>query len=101
MAKGYWVTSYRSVSNPTAFSEYAALAGPAITAGGGHFLARGPATKIVALPAQQPVLDPRIVIIEFDSLQQAIATYESAGYQAALKVLGNAVERETRLVEGA
>ena len=38
MRRGYWVTFYRSVSNPTALAEYAALAGPAIQAGGGRFL---------------------------------------------------------------
>ena len=41
MAKGYWITFYRSVSNPAALSEYGRLAVPAIQAGGGRFLARG------------------------------------------------------------
>jgi len=100
MAKGYWVTFYRSVSDPAAFSAYAVLAGPVIEAGGGRFLARGLAIKTSAPPPQKPALDPRVVIIEFDSLKQAIATHESAGYQATLKALGNAVEREIRFVEG-
>src|ERR671928_17600 len=41
MAKGYWVATYRSISNPDAFAEYGKLAGPAIQAGGGRFLVRG------------------------------------------------------------
>ena len=41
MAKAYWIATYFSVSNPDALAEYAKLAGPAITAGGGRFLARG------------------------------------------------------------
>ena len=41
MAKGYWVSCYRAVRNPDALGEYAKLAGPAIEAGGGRFLARG------------------------------------------------------------
>ena len=41
MAKGYWITFYRSVSNPAALAEYAKLAGPAIQAGGGRMLSRG------------------------------------------------------------
>jgi len=100
MAKGYWVTFYRSVSDPAAFRAYAALAGPVIEAGGGRFLARGPAIKTYAPKTQEPARDPRVVLIEFDSLDQAIATYESPVYREALQVLGNAVEREIRFVEG-
>ena len=29
MAKGYWIATYFSVSNPDALAEYAKLAGPA------------------------------------------------------------------------
>ena len=45
MAKGYWVTFYRSISNPTALAEYAKLAEPAIRAHGGRFVARGVAVQ--------------------------------------------------------
>ena len=45
MAKGYWVTFYRSVSNPAALAEYAKLAGPAIEKGEGRFIARTVASK--------------------------------------------------------
>ena len=41
MAKGYWVTSYRSISDPDKLAAYAALAGPAIAPFGGRYLARG------------------------------------------------------------
>jgi len=40
------------------------------------------------------------VLVEFDSVEQAAAAHDSAAYQAALKVLGNAVERDLRIVEG-
>jgi uncharacterized protein (DUF1330 family) len=95
MAKGYWVATYFSVSNPDALAEYAKLAGPAITAGGGRFLARGTAAKAYEKGRQQ-----RVVIVEFDSVDAAAATHDGAGYQAALKVLGNAVDRDLRIVEG-
>jgi uncharacterized protein (DUF1330 family) len=39
-------------------------------------------------------------VIEFDSVQAAVATYEGPAYQAALKVLGNAAERDLRILEG-
>jgi uncharacterized protein (DUF1330 family) len=40
------------------------------------------------------------VLIEFDSVAQAVSTYESAAYQAALKLLEGAVERDVRILEG-
>ena len=46
MAKGYWITFYRSVSNPGALAEYAKLAGAPIQAAGGRFLSRGTAAKV-------------------------------------------------------
>jgi uncharacterized protein (DUF1330 family) len=96
MAKGYWVAFYHSVSNPDALSEYAKLAGPAIQAGGGKFLARGMPAKTYEAGTNQ-----RAVIIEFDSVEQAIATHNSEAYKAALKVLDGAVVREIRIMEGA
>ena len=95
MAKAYWVSNYFSVSNPDALAEYAKLAGPAIAAGGGRFLARGNAAK-----AYEKGLTQRTVIIEFDSVEKAVAAHDGPGYQAALKVLGNAAQRDLRIVEG-
>lgn len=95
MAKGYWIATYFSVSNPDALAEYAKLAGPAITASGGRFLARGTAAK-----AYEKGVKQRVVVVEFDSVEKAAAAHDSPGYQAALKVLGNAVERDLRIVEG-
>ena len=95
MAKAYWIATYFSISNPEALAEYAKLAGPAIAAAGGKFLARGSAAK-----AYEKGLKQRVVLIEFDSVDKAAAAHDGAGYQAALKVLGNAVERDLRIVEG-
>jgi uncharacterized protein (DUF1330 family) len=95
MAKAYWVATYRSISNPDALAAYAKLAGPAITAAGGRFLTRGNAAKAYELGLTQ-----RVVIIEFDSVEQAVATHDGAAYQAALKVFDKAAERDLRIVEG-
>jgi uncharacterized protein (DUF1330 family) len=95
MAKGYWIATYFSVSNPDALAEYAKLAGPALAAAGGKVLARGNAAK-----AYEKGIKQRSVLIEFDSVDKAAAAHDSAAYQAALKVLGNAVERDLRIVEG-
>jgi uncharacterized protein (DUF1330 family) len=94
MPKAYFVATYRSISNPDALAEYAKLAGPAMTAAGGRFLARGNATK-----AYEKGVLQRVVVIEFDSVEKAVAAHDSPGYQAALKVLGNAAERDLRIVE--
>ena len=96
MAKGYWITIYHSVSNPAALSEYAKHAGPAIQAAGGRFLVRGVPAKTYEAGVAE-----RVVVIEFDSVEKAIATYESPAYQAAYRLLGDGVEREIRIVEGA
>ena len=95
MAKAYWIGCYRSISNPTALAEYGKLAGPAIAAAGGRFLARGGVAK-----TYEAGLDQRTVLIEFDSVAAAMAAHDSPGYQQALAVLGNAAERDIRIVEG-
>jgi len=95
MAKPYWVATYRSISNADALAEYAKLAGPAISAAGGRFLARGTAAK-----AYEKGVAQRVVIIEFDSVDKAVAAHDGPGYQAALKVLGSGAERDIRIVEG-
>ena len=95
MAKAYWVAFYRSIKNPDALAAYAKLAGPAIQAAGGRFLARGNPAKVY-----EAGLEKRTVVIEFDSVQRALAAHDSAGYQAALKALGDGAERDMRLVEG-
>ena len=95
MAKAYWVTTYHSISNPDALAEYAKLAGPAMAASGGRFLARGMPAKVYEAGVNQ-----RTVLLEFDSIEQAIAAHDSEGYKAALKALGNACKREIRIIEG-
>jgi uncharacterized protein (DUF1330 family) len=96
MAKGYWISAYRSISNPDAVAAYAKLAGPAIAAGGGKFLARG-----LAAHAYEAGIKERIVVVEFPSVAAAVATHDGPAYQAALKVFNNAGERDLRIVEGA
>lgn len=95
MAKAYWMAFYKSVKNPDAFAAYAKIAPAAIQAHGGKFLVRGTPAKTYEMGLNQ-----RVVVIEFDSVEKAIAAHDSAGYQEALKVLGDAVERDLRIVEG-
>jgi uncharacterized protein (DUF1330 family) len=95
MAKAYWITLYRSVRDQKALDAYARLAGPALVAAGGRFLARG-------LPARayEGGLDERTVIIEFKDVAQALAAHDSPAYGEALRALGNGAERDMRIIEG-
>lgn len=95
MPKAYWISAYRSISDPDKLAAYAKLAGPAIIAGGGTFLARGEPAHVFEAGLKQ-----RTVVIEFESVVQAIATYESDAYKAALAELHGGADREIRIVEG-
>jgi uncharacterized protein (DUF1330 family) len=95
MAKAYWVSCYRSISNPDGVAEYAKLAGPALAAAGARFLARGVPSQVYEAGIKQ-----RMVVVEFDSVAAAVACHDSPAYQAALKVFNNAAERDFRIIEG-
>lgn len=95
MAKAYWISCYRKIIDPAKLSAYAQLAGPAIESGGGRFLARAMAVK-----SYEDGVTERTVIIEFDSVEQAMATHDSAAYQAALAALAGGAVRDLRIVPG-
>jgi uncharacterized protein (DUF1330 family) len=61
--------------------EYAPIVGKAITAGGGKYPARG--GKNVSIDGAPPTA--RTVVIAFDSMEQAQATFASAAYREGRK----------------
>jgi uncharacterized protein (DUF1330 family) len=93
--KGYWVVCYQSVSDESVLPEYAKAARPATAGAGGRLMAAGKPTK-----THEAGLDQRTVVIEFESVEKAIAAYESDAYKVALKVFNNAAKRDFRIVEG-
>ena len=95
MGRGYWVATYRSVSDPEALVKYAGLALPIIQAHGGRFLARGTPVHVYEAVAPQ-----RCVIVEFESVAAAKAAYESPAYEKARAMIEGSVEREILIVEG-
>ncbi|MFE4517569.1 DUF1330 domain-containing protein [Kitasatospora sp. NPDC056783] len=95
MPKGYWVSVYRTISDPEKLAAYEKLAPLAVRAGGGRLLSYD--GQVVAHEAG---IAERTIVIEFDSFEQAVATHESEAYQEALVVLSDAVERDFRIVEG-
>jgi uncharacterized protein (DUF1330 family) len=95
MPKGYWVSVYRTISDPDRLSAYNALAAPAVKAAGGRTFVRGGRVE-----AHDEGIAERTILIEFDSFEQAVAARESVAYREALAALGDAVERDFRIVEG-
>ena len=94
MPKAYWVSVYRSISDPDKLAAYNTLARTAVQAFGGRTLVRG--GRVVAYDAG---IAERTVLVEFDSFEQAVAARDSAAYQEALVVLSDGVERDFRIVE--
>ncbi|MDP3339680.1 DUF1330 domain-containing protein [Frigidibacter sp.] len=88
-----WI-AHVTVTDPEAYGKYAKLAGPAIAAHGGAFLARG--GRYVQLEGTDR---SRNVVARFPSVEAAEACYHSAEYQAALSHAIGAAERELVIVE--
>lgn len=95
MAKGYWIAVYHSVADASTLGRYAAQATPVLLAHGARFLARGTPARTFEGGANE-----RCVVIEFPSVEMAVAAYESAEYQAVLSVIRDSVRREVRIVPG-
>ncbi len=95
MAKGYWILMFHSILDPQKVEAYRDLAGPALLEQGAKFLVRGMPAKTF-----EKGLMERVVVIEFASLEKALAAHESPGYQKALQALGEGAERDLRIMEG-
>ncbi|HWJ35651.1 MAG TPA: DUF1330 domain-containing protein [Steroidobacteraceae bacterium] len=96
MAKAYWITCYREITDPAKLAAYAKLAGASILAGGGRILARGTPAQVYEAGQLE-----RTVLIEFESVEHAMAVHDSPGYQAALAALDGGAVRDLRIVPGA
>ena len=88
-----WI-AHVTVTDPDAYGKYAELAGPAIAAHGGTFLARG--GRYVQLEGKDR---PRNVVARFPSVESAVDCYNSDAYQEALSHARGASERELMVVE--
>ncbi len=94
MTAAYWINTFTAIHDKDKLARYIELSGPAMRAAGGRFLARGnPVHTFEGATAL------RATLIEFDSVEQAVAAYHSPAYQEALKVLGDGAEREIRIME--
>jgi uncharacterized protein (DUF1330 family) len=95
MSKAYWITCYREISDPAKLAAYAKIGAPAIEAAGGRFIARG-----VAAHVYEAGLKERITVIEFASVEAAMAAHDTPAYQEALKALDGGAVRDLRIVPG-
>ena len=96
MPKAYWINTFRSIKDQDKLAAYIELAGPAMRAAGGTFLARG----LPAAAFESGAVE-RTTLIEFDSVEAAVAAYQSPAYQEALRVLDDGAERDLRIIEAA
>jgi uncharacterized protein (DUF1330 family) len=94
MAKGYWIARV-DVTNPDAYKKYVEGTVEAFEKYGARFLARGGRTQ-----ALEGVARARNVVTEFDSLELAVACYNSPEYQRAKAFRDGAAEAEIVVVEG-
>ena len=92
----YWISTYVEITDEQKLGAYAALAGPALTDAGGTFLARGLPEQVYEAGQQT-----RTVLIEFGSVDAAVAAHDGAAYQAALAALDGGAVRDLRIVPGA
>ena len=84
------------VTDPQGYPEYIQLAPATITAYGGKYLARGGKTEVL----EGVWIPKRLVILEFDSIQQARAWLESPEYQPARQLRHRTAVSNMVVIEG-
>ena len=88
-----WIANVK-VTDEESYMKYAALAGPAIKAHGGYFIAR--AGRYVQLEGNDR---PRNVVAKFPTVEDAEKCYNSNAYQEALNHARGASERDLIVIE--
>jgi uncharacterized protein (DUF1330 family) len=94
MAKTYWIARV-DVSDPETYKKYVETGKPAFERHNAKFLARGGRTEVLEGKGRA-----RNVVIEFPSMEEALACYNSPEYTAARAIRRTVSEGEFVLVEG-
>ena len=84
------------VTDPEQYEQYKAASPGTVAAGGGRFLVRGGELAVL----EGDWAPKRLVVVEFENLEAAKRFYESAEYQAAMKLLEGAANLNMVAVEG-
>ena len=95
-AKGYLIAE-ASVHDAAAYDGYKLLAQAAIAQYGGRYLVRGGASEVLEGNWDKP---PRLVIVEFESPEQARRFYHSPEYQAARSLRDGLAEMNMLAIPG-
>ena len=97
LPKGYVIAQITGIHDQDSYASYRELVGQTVANYNGRFIVRGGAAERIE------GADPcgRVVIIEFSSVAQAKAWYDSAEYQAALALRLAASTGTVMIVAGA
>jgi uncharacterized protein (DUF1330 family) len=104
MAKGYWI-AHLDILDPEFQKQYVAANQAAFKKFGARYIIRG-GKQIAGFPSasrcavKHGTMRDRHVVLEFDSYEQALACYESAEYQAALKFRDRGSDVDVVIIEG-
>lgn len=96
MPKAYAIGNM-DIHDADAYAEYRKHTPGSIAEFGGTFLVRG--GELESLEGDAPL--PRVVVIEFPSMEKARAWYNSPGYQSIVGIRHGAAVGHLFLVEGA
>jgi uncharacterized protein (DUF1330 family) len=94
MLKGYWI-AHVSVTDPEKYPDYIATAKPAFEEYGAKFKVRSGTHECV-----EGNTGERHVVIEFNSMADALACYNSDQYQKAAAIRASASTGSITIVEG-
>lgn len=86
-----------NVTNPEQYEEYKKLSPGAIQAFGGEFIVRGGETETLEGPEETH----RVVVVRFESMEQARQCYHSERYQEAKSKRVGAADAQFVIVDGA
>lgn len=94
MPKGYWIAN-NTVTDAEAYGRYREANAPVFARHGGKFLVRAGSQTV-----REGEAGSRSVVIEFPSLDAAVAAYEDPEYQAAAAIRKEASFGHLIIVEG-
>jgi uncharacterized protein (DUF1330 family) len=93
---GYVIAQLLGVKDPAGMDEYRSKIAATLEQYGGKFLVRG--GEVQALESDWR---PRLVIIEFDSVERARAWYDSTNYRPLRELRQRSAETQLIIVDGA
>ncbi len=85
-----------TVEDPVRYAEYRRIAAPSIAVYGGRYVVRGGACEIL----EGSWLPPRLVVLEFPTVERARAWWASPEYAPAKAVRQECASTEMLLIDG-